>query len=197
MDSNSLRESNEVNVRKYRSADKLYLRHICKETAWENYKKNENKLESVCIMFNDYFTEQEPEHIWVVVDKEDKAFGYVICNTDYVRYKQSMYELYYPRLKVVAPEEIIFFDEFLLNLDKVADYHPAHFHIDILPEYQRMGCGHKLLDALGRQLISEGFETMMLYANSRNSVGYRFYINYGFKEIYDYDNGAVALAYYL
>jgi ribosomal protein S18 acetylase RimI-like enzyme len=190
-------ENNSVNIRKYLESDKPYLRHICKETAWEDYKKDENKLEGVYVMFNDYFTEQEPEHIWVAVDKEDKPFGYVICNTDYVRYKQVMKDVYYPRLKELSPEDIKFFDEFLLAIDKVADYHPVHFHIDILPKYQRIGCGHKLLDALGRQLISEGFETMMLYANSRNSIGYSFYLKYGFKEIYEYDNNAVALAYYL
>ncbi|GFZ30831.1 hypothetical protein CSC2_13570 [Clostridium zeae] len=148
-------------------------------------------------MFNDYFTEQEPEHIWVAVDKDDKPIGYVICNTDYIRYKQLMYQIYYPRLKELSPEDIEFFESFLFDLDKVAYNHPAHFHIDILPGHQREGIGHKLLDALGKQLISEEFETMMLYASSRNSVGYYFYLKYGFKEIYNYKKDAVALAYYL
>ncbi|GFP76999.1 GNAT family N-acetyltransferase [Clostridium fungisolvens] len=148
-------------------------------------------------MFNDYFTEQEPEHIWVATDKEDKPIGYVICNTDYIRYKQLMNQIYYPRLKQLSPEDIEFFESFLLALDKVVYNHPVHFHIDILPGHQRQGIGHKLLDALGKQLISEEFETMMLYASSRNSVGYHFYLKYGFKEIHDYQNDAVALAYYL
>lgn len=36
-------ENNEVNIRKYKSDDKPYLRHICKKTAWNYYKKNDNK----------------------------------------------------------------------------------------------------------------------------------------------------------
>lgn len=190
-------ENNQIYIRKYKLSDKTYLRHICTETAWDDYKVNANKLEGVCIMYNDYFTEQEPEHIWVAVDKDDKPIGYVICTTDYIRYKQLMHEIYYPRLEKVSAEDISFFDSFLEVLDKVSDDYPTHFHIDILPEYQRMGIGHRLLNSLGNQLKTEGFNTLMLYSNSRSSIGYNFYIKYGFKEVYDFGDNAVALAYQL
>lgn len=188
---------NKIRIRRYRNEDKPFLRIICKETAWDDYKEDNNKLEGVCIMYNEYFTEQEPEHIWVAVDEKDVPFGYVICNTNYERYKQLMYDVYYPRLKKVSPEDIEFFDHFLDALDKVAPDYPAHFHIDIWPGYQRQGIGHKLLNALVEQLKKEGFKTLMVYIYSRNSLGYQFYLKYGFKEIYDYGDNAVAMAYWL
>lgn len=37
-------------------------------------------------MFNDYFTECEPEYIFVIANEMDEAVGYIICSTNYEKF---------------------------------------------------------------------------------------------------------------
>ena len=77
-------------VRKYKPSDRERLRYICKETTWDDNKNDENKLESIPMIFNDYFTEYEPDNIFVAVNKEDIPVGYVICSSNYSLFKEKM-----------------------------------------------------------------------------------------------------------
>ena len=52
-------------VRKYVSSDADAVRSICIETANPTFKKNKKVLECVPIIYNDYFTQQEPENICI------------------------------------------------------------------------------------------------------------------------------------
>ena len=47
----------EAIIRPYQAKDAKNLRDICKETAWESYKKDPQKLETVAVNFLDYFLE--------------------------------------------------------------------------------------------------------------------------------------------
>ena len=78
-----------MNIRTYRPADRPYLRNICKETAWADYKNDPSKSESVCILYNDYFTKYEPENIFVAADNNDIPVGYIICSSDYEKSRPS------------------------------------------------------------------------------------------------------------
>ena len=46
-------------IRKYIPSDKDHLRYICKETTGEENKKNDALLDSIAVIFNDYFTENQ------------------------------------------------------------------------------------------------------------------------------------------
>ncbi len=61
--------------------------------------------------------------------------------------------------------------------------YPAHMHIDIDPEYQRMGIGRSLIDALVEKLHSEGSKGLMLFVSPENTGAIKFYTSYGFKPI--------------
>ena len=65
--------------------------------------------------------------------------------------------------------------------EKYKDEYPAHFHINILPEYQRVGAGGKLLNALFEHYRAKGVKGIMLCCNNENEVGLNFYKKYGFK----------------
>jgi hypothetical protein len=58
----------EVKIRPYEAKDKEALTDICKETAWESYKKDPQKLATVPINFLDYFLEYEPSHVLVAAE---------------------------------------------------------------------------------------------------------------------------------
>ena len=64
--------------------------------------------------------------------------------------------------------------------EKFKDEYPAHFHINILPEYQRFGAGGKLINALFDHYRAKGIKGVMLCCNSENEVGLNFYKKYGF-----------------
>nr|MCR5264754.1 GNAT family N-acetyltransferase [Clostridiales bacterium] len=50
----------------------------------------------------------------------------------------------------------------------------------VLPQYQRMGVGSSLIDALAAHLRSKGIPGVMLTVGSSNFVGQGFYKKYGF-----------------
>ena len=62
--------------------------------------------------------------------------------------------------------------------------YPAHLHIDILPEYQRMGLGSQLMDTLTAHLRQKGVCGVMLGVGSKNEKGKSFYKKYGFRQVF-------------
>ena len=181
-------------IRKYRPEDRERLRYICRETAWDSYKKDPKKLETVPILYNDYFTEQEPDHIFVAVNENDQAVGYVICSSDAKKFHHLMKTEY--RRRALRMKKSVFF-HWLINLlafDCTPKQYRVHLHIDILPAYQHMGLGTRLLDALSAHLYKNGIEDLSILAVDKRSVGYPFYLHYGFREIRPVVPGVVLLS---
>ena len=58
--------------------------------------------------------------------------------------------------------------------------YPAHLHIDIDPEYQRMGIGKAMMDALLSHYKEKGVKGVMLGVDPENIKGVSFYKKYGF-----------------
>lgn len=181
-----------VALRHYQNKDVFNLRDICKETAWDSYKKDPKMLETVPINFLDYFIEQEPDHVWVAVDEKDRAIGYIECNTNYRRFVKATKTIYFPRLKQVEPSQIAFERQFLLALFFIRRW-PCHLHINLTAAYQHQGIGTRLIDALVGQLKDEGFHRLAICGVERGSASYGFYCHYGFKEIFHYGHGLVSL----
>lgn len=65
-----------MEIRKYIPSDKPKLRYICKQTAEGIFKHSEKTLEAAAIIYNDYFTENESDNIFVLADDNDNAVGY-------------------------------------------------------------------------------------------------------------------------
>ena len=62
--------------------------------------------------------------------------------------------------------------------------YPAHLHIDIDSNYQRLGIGTRLMDALINHLKAKGVKPgLMLVVGATNEQGRNFYKKYGFKEL--------------
>lgn len=179
-------------IRNYEPKDYDNVHNICKETAFDSYKKDPVKLETVPIMFLDYFIDYEPEYLFVAVDEEDRAVGYIECATEYRSFVKTMKKEYYPRLKKIDPKQIRFFNQFLFALWFIRK-DACHLHIDLTASAQHQGLGTKLMNTLIAKLKDDGFHSLSICANSRKSDGYPFYIKYGFKEIFDYGKDVVSL----
>ena len=71
--------------------------------------------------------------------------------------------------------------------EKFKDDYPAHLHIDILPAYQRMGFGGKLVQVLSAHLADKGIKGVMLTTGTANKTANNFYNKYGFEQLDIYD----------
>ncbi len=168
-------------IRKYIPEDKERLRFICKETTGEENKKNEALLESIPIIFNDYFTENEPDNIFVAVNEDNIPVGYVICASDLKRFSKKMLTAYSLRvLKTYFPSVFLHIASVIAVFITKKDYR-VHLHIDLLPEAQRQGLGTRLIDALCGHLKNNGIKNVSVLTIDKNSVGYPFYKKYGFR----------------
>jgi len=170
-------------IRKYLPSDKERLRHICKETTGEENKKNAALLESIPIIFNDYFTENEPDNVFVAVNEENIAVGYVICSTDILLFRKKMLSEYSKRVRKTYPASLFMHYASVAAVLITKKQYRTHLHIDILPEAQRQGLGTKLIDALCSHLKTKGIKNVSVLTISRKSMGYKFYKKYGFRQV--------------
>ena len=61
------------------------------------------------------------------------------------------------------------------NRDAAYDYAGELYAIYLLPEYQRVGIGTQLTVAIARSLVSQGFNSMILWVLEENHPARRFY----------------------
>lgn len=180
-------------IRKYRSSDRERLRFICIETAGGFFRKSDRLLKSVPVLYNDYFTENEPENIFVLADSNDKAAGYIICTADTKLFMKKLTGHYIPtavRSDIgMLPACMAYLGSMILEGRK----NGVHLHIDILPEYQHMGFGTALIDELRNHLHSKGIKNLSVNTIERNSPPYKFYKKYGFTENLHYFGNIVSL----
>ena len=181
------------NIRRYKETDRERLRYICKETAWDSYKKNKSKLASVPALYNDYFAECEPENIFVAADENDRAVGYVICAANTELFEREI-SGHYKRLATgFYPPVIFHYLRFMIAYRSIPAKYRAHLHINLLPEYQRKGLGTRLLSALFEELEKNGISYASVIDVNKRSGSYPFYRSCGFREINRYISGRVTM----
>lgn len=177
-----------MRIRPYAPRDREALRAICLATATPRVYEDAALREWILLMYNEYYTACEPQTCFVAANDADEAVGYAICAPDYARYRLRFLR-YLPRIwrrsRKAAKNWLFHPVE-----GRFAKEYPAHLHIDILPEYQRLGLGHLLLDALTEKLRQRGVAGVMLGCGARNEAGNAFYAKYGFTRL-DADDSTV------
>lgn len=175
-----------INVRKYKISDKENVRKICYDNSSDNklYRDNPKLL---LTLFCDYYINEEPDNCFVAVNEKDEAIGYIICSENFNSYLKK-YRPYMKKLLKMGFKHWI--DKLFSNFreKKTAQYYPAHLHIDIDNNYQRMGIGTKLLDALHKHLKEKSIAGIHLETGESNVKAVNFYNKYGFTRV---GNGAV------
>lgn len=183
-----------MKIRKYQEKDKDNLRHICIHTA-RPVPPEERKRQILTLLYCDYFAENESENIFVAADENDNAIGYILCCTDFEKYRYEMKNVYLKRVKNLSFGKWLMGRlELIYQARKIKKY-PAFLHIDILDGYQRMGLGHKLMNALMELLQGKGIGSVMLGVGSDNEKGINFYKKYGF-HIIQKGPGFVSMGYH-
>lgn len=169
-----------VSIRKYEEKDYENVCYACLHS--EDDDTSEELGEFVLNTFCRYYIDNEPDNCFVV-DDDGKAVGYVICAENYDKFKKIYDEEYFPRAISHGESRVEWATEAYILHEKFKDDYPAHLHIDILPKYQRMGLGGKLISALCDHLISKNICGVMLSTGTKNITANNFYKKYGFKEL--------------
>ena len=168
-----------MTIRPYANKDKENVRFVClnSDGPCKARKRRQNFLLTT---YCDYFIEKEGRNCFVACDENDKAIGYILCAENYDNFKKVFYSEYLPRIRKY---EFNFRKSAMKSTHIQEEYkneYPAHLHIDLLPPYQRMGLGHKLMDALCENLKEKGVKGVCLTMWSGNKKGENFYKKYGF-----------------
>lgn len=170
-------ENSNIFIRKYQKGERKQVQDICLVTGAENILQHEEMKNMLLTAFCNYYIEREPYNCFVALDGE-KVVGYILCAENAAVWAESFQDNYVKNL--VKSELMEFYKGIIDTPLKYINEYPAHLHIDILPSYQRMGIGTKLMDAIISHLKVKGVPGLMLSVASDNIKGIKFYEKYGF-----------------
>lgn len=135
-------------------------------------------------VFLDYYVKEEAGHCFVV-DDDGTAVGYILCAPSEEKWKVFFEEhAGQPEFAVIN----MIYQGYKEPLVRYREQYPAHLHIDLLPEYQRMRLGTRLVDALKAHLKELGISGLMLCVANDNEKGINFYRKYGFTELEKFEH---------
>ncbi len=177
-------------IRPYEEKDKENVRFVCLNSEGP-CKSSKRGINFALAVYCDYYIENEPENCFVAAVDDGSVIGYVICAEDFDSFKEAFISNYYPKIKKWEYRRRKSALRSIIPHEKYKEEYPAHLHIDVLPEYQRMGLGHKLTDALLEHLKKKGIKGIMLTTWIRNEKGRGFYDKYGFSLLSKMKNCAV------
>lgn len=179
-----------MKIRPYQQKDKDAVHFVClnSEGPCQSTSRTKNFLLAV---YCDYYLEKEPENCFVATDDNEKVIGYILCAEDFDAFRGVFEDEFCTRIAEWEFRRRKSAMRSIIPHEKYKDEYPAHLHIDILPEYQRMGLGHKLTDELLKHLRKMNVEGIMLTTWIKNEKGRRFYEKYGFTLLEEMKNCAV------
>ncbi|MGI6773322.1 MAG: GNAT family N-acetyltransferase [Clostridiales bacterium] len=172
-----------ITIKPYEDKYRHAVQKICIDNAGHADKPLEAKR-YILIMYCNYYIEQEPENCFVAVNENDEAVGYIICSEDYKKYRKIFNKRYIPQARTISFKKYCEAKLDMLSHALWMKNYPAHLHIDIDSNYQRLGIGTRLMDALINHLKAKGVKPgLMLVVGATNEQGRNFYKKYGFKEL--------------
>ncbi|MFJ1704698.1 GNAT family N-acetyltransferase [Kitasatospora sp. NPDC088346] len=129
-----------------------------------------------------------------VLDDGGRAVGYVLGTADTAAFVRAFRTTWLPEVAArypppdaapVTPGEVVVDllhrPERMLLPELAA--HPAHLHIDLLPEHQRQGHGRRLMGTLLAALAARGAPGVHLGTVTANTAARAFHDRLGFREL--------------
>jgi len=185
-----------IEIRNVKETDEHALIDICFTTGDPSLKRIFPEPRLFSHFWCLYYLWYESENCFVAEDTEKKkVIGYIISTKDTIKQEKDFEEKIGPlikkRMKEVRVRSLIskIYAYFIIHKSlsskrrKMLEKYPAHLHINILPEYQRQGIGHKLMGKLEQHLIKNNILGFHLEVGSKNTLGISFYKKYGLKDI--------------
>ncbi|MGW2474246.1 GNAT family N-acetyltransferase [Streptomyces sp. NPDC001665] len=192
-------------LRAYRPEDSAALSDICIRTAAGGGDARDiyPDHDLVPSIFATPYAELEPDLTFVLDDGTGRAVGYILGTADTPRFVKEYRESWLPRVadRFPLPEgpplspsdemTALLHNPERMVLPELAG-HPAHLHIDLLPDWQRKGYGKELMHTFLATLNAKGVEGVHLSMLTSNTPARAFYDRLGFTEIQVPDPGPVS-----
>jgi ribosomal protein S18 acetylase RimI-like enzyme len=179
-------------IRPYRPADLDAVYDICVRTADAGGDARGQFSDDRLVgdVFAANYVTLEPEHAHVIDDGAGSAVGYVLGTADTERFVRRCRDEWLPsvggRYDGSDPRDLglltLLRQPERMLVPGLAD-HPAHLHIDLLPEVQGRGLGRALMDAFLAGLHAAGVARVHLGVSPLNTGARAFYDRLGFTEI--------------
>lgn len=185
-------------IRSYRPGDRPAVSDICVRTADAGRDSRHLYPDSELVpsIFAAPYVELEPELAFVLDDGEGRAVGYVLGAEDTPRFVTAFRRDWLPLVAerfpppgedvgTRTPSEVmagLLHDPERMVVPELAG-HPAHLHIDLLPQWQAKGYGRALILALLEALRGKGVGAVHLSMLTANTGARAFYGRVGFYEI--------------
>jgi len=194
----------ENRIRKYLAGDEDAIKEITFRTGFKgedltgrNYIDDKDLF---FLIFIYYYPKYEPQHCFVAEDlKREKVVGF-ICGTPNTVQQESRFKkiMIWRILFRVLSVTIWRYPKTFLTLLKMSGMrpsidpiaisnliqkYPAHLHINLLPEYQHMGLGSKLIQTYESHLLKLGISGVHLQTTSYNKKAIPFYLKNGYKVV--------------
>jgi ribosomal protein S18 acetylase RimI-like enzyme len=193
----------DITIRNYQPSDEAAVQEITFRTGFKgsdltgrNYFDDKRLF---FVIFIYYYTRYEPEHFFVAVDtKDDTVLGFIGGTTDTAAQERGFQKKMpwriasrallitswrYPRTFKTVMSMMRMMGDIQENEDKRsilrAEY-PAHLHINLLPDYQSMGLGTRMMERFEEHLIGQGVKGVHLQTTSHNRKAIPFYKKMGF-----------------
>ncbi|WP_405904357.1 GNAT family N-acetyltransferase [Streptomyces sp. NBC_00656] len=191
-------------LRAYRSSDRDALADICVRTA-DNGGDSRHLYPDPELMpsiFAAPYAHLEPDLAFVIDDGTGRAVGYILGTADTSRFVTEfrgrwlpLVEDRYPRPEAAPRSPSDEMIALLHNPERMVlpelAAHPAHLHIDLLPDWQRRGYGRELMRAFLAALDAKGVKGVHLCMLTANTRARAFYDRLGFTETEVPDPGPV------
>jgi ribosomal protein S18 acetylase RimI-like enzyme len=190
-------EAPEIGYRPYATHDRQAVGEILYRTGFQGEdlagtgRFNDRRL--FMLVHTECYVRYHPRDAFVAYDKADgRVVGYVLGAPDSaahdILFRRRMVWRIATRSLLVSwwkhPESFRQVRMWAkLQSDEASPYYasyPAHLHIDILPEYQRMGIGESLMRLFEERMRSHGVAGIHLITSNRNLKALSFYRKIGY-----------------
>ena len=181
-----------IEIRKVKAEDETALIDICYITGDPKLKQIFPDKQLFGMFWCLYYVWFEPENCFVAVDSEtNKVIGYILSTKDTEKQEKHFKSKMTQKIKARRKELHLqtfrsrVYTYFIINKIHTRKRrllyknYPAHLHIDILPQYQRKGIGHRLMQTLEKHLESNNVIGYHLEVGVNNKLGISFYQKYG------------------
>jgi ribosomal protein S18 acetylase RimI-like enzyme len=184
-----------ASIRRYRASDRDDVYDVCVRTggAGQGARGRYSTDDLLGDIYAGPYLHIAPEHAYVL-DNGDRAVGYVIGTPSTREFVAAYLAEWLPRMRgTYAPpaatptsdEEQKLADMFRPEhmLRPELEPHPAHLHINLLPDYQGAGHGRELMTTFLESVAAVGARSCHLTVRAVNTGALRFYDRLGWRRI--------------
>lgn len=165
------------------------MRAVCIAQASERARTSETYGLYTLLMYCDPYVELDEGIVYLLLDDEGIARGYVIGAEDYKTWNAA-FEPYRARIAALGPEYEDKVNEGLEFYESGGAEYPGHLHIDIDERYTGGGSGRKLMEALLDHFRADGVAGIKLGVSAANERAVGFYRHMGFQKLAEHAGGA-------